>query len=83
MPKSAKFGTKAFRRGTALEMANSGQYIAEILVAGEWKSSAFAHYLSSKDVDFEGLFRLIDKADEKDDPPEAGASAGIKRPRSS
>ena len=83
VPNSAKFGTKAFRRGTALEMANSGHSLAEILVAGGWKSSAFAHYLSSKDVDFEGLFRLIDKADEKDDPPEAGASAGTKRPRSS
>ena len=50
-----------------MEMANSGHSLAEILVAGQWKPSAFAHYLSTKDVHFESLFRPIDKADEPDD----------------
>ena len=67
VPDAEKYSSKAFRRGTAMEMANSGHPLAEILVAGQWKSSAFAHYLSTKDVDFESLFRLIDKADEPDD----------------
>ena len=73
---SQKYGSKAFRRGTALEMANSGHS----LVAGGWKSSAFAHYLSSKDVDIQGIFRLIDQTDEQDDAPEAGTQSA-KRPR--
>ena len=52
---------KPFRRGTTTEMANSGHSLDEILVAGQWKSSAFAHYLSTGTLILRASLGLLTK----------------------
>ena len=41
----------AFRRGMATDMLSRGDPLAEILLAGGWKSGAFLRYLTRKDLD--------------------------------
>ena len=41
----------AFRRGMATDMLVGGSSLAEILLAGGWKSAAFPRYLARKDMD--------------------------------
>ena len=43
----------AFRRGMASDMLAQGSSVAQILVAGGWRSSAFLRYLVRTDVDLE------------------------------
>jgi len=45
VPDAAKYGTHDFRRGHAEDMRASGCTLAEILLAGQWKSAAFKNYL--------------------------------------
>ena len=44
-------GWHAFRRGRAQDMLSSGSTLAQILVAGGWKSAAFLSYLRTRDID--------------------------------
>ena len=44
-----------------MEMANSGHSLDEILVAGQWKSSAFAHYLSTGTLILRASLGLLTK----------------------
>ena len=58
---------KSFRAGRATAMAASGDTLASILQAGEWKSSAFLNYISESEVD---RVRMLDHAmmdDEEDE----------------
>ena len=41
----------AFRRGAARDMLEKGCSLAQVLLAGGWRSSAFLKYLSRRDVD--------------------------------
>lgn len=42
---------KAFRAGKATALATGGCSVAEILLAGEWRSSVFLRYVSEERVD--------------------------------
>jgi hypothetical protein len=45
VPDAAKYRTQDLRRGHAEDMRRSGCSLAEILRAGQWKSTAFLKYL--------------------------------------
>ena len=51
-------GWHAFRRGMASDMLNSGSTIAQILMAGGWRSAAFLRYLTRRDVDERALHEV-------------------------
>jgi hypothetical protein len=55
-----RYGTKAFRRGTAREMVASGSSLAEVLAAGQWRSAAFLLYIEKADVEEEAVFAALD-----------------------
>ena len=46
VPCAKSYGTHDFRRGHAEDMRLSGCSLAEILAAGQWKSSAFLKYMN-------------------------------------
>ena len=46
VPNASSYGTHDFRRGHAEDMRQSGCSLAEILAAGQWKSSAFLTYIN-------------------------------------
>jgi hypothetical protein len=46
VPSAKSYGTHDFRRGHAEDMRLSGCSLAEILAAGQWKSSAFVRYIN-------------------------------------
>jgi len=45
------FSSHSFRRGTAQDMSLVGSSLAEILEAGQWRSSAFMKYLCKADLE--------------------------------
>ena len=63
VPKPMGFTFKAFRAGKATAMAAEGDGLAAILQAGEWRSSAFLHYLCETEVD---RHRLLQHAFDED-----------------
>jgi hypothetical protein len=46
VPGASMYGTHDLRRGHAEDMRESGCTLAEILAAGQWKTSAFLNYLN-------------------------------------
>ena len=77
---AAKYTSKAFRRGTAREMLASGSSLAEVLTAGQWRSSAFMLYLDRAEVEEAAVFAALDAL--SDDDEEAKKKAPPKkRPR--
>ena len=50
VPSAKCFGTHDFRRGHAEDMRLSGCTLAEILAAGQWKSTAFLRYINEARV---------------------------------
>ena len=66
LPHVEAVGWKAWRAGRATAMANEGCGISSILMAGEWRSHAFARYLDEAELD-PGLLlgRTLDASDEE------------------
>ena len=63
-PSADLFGFKSFRAGKATEMAATGFGLAEILQAGEWRSSAYLRYLDESIADEgEMLRQAVDGSD--------------------
>jgi hypothetical protein len=62
-----KYTSKAFRRGTAQEMVASGSSLAEVLAAGQWRSSAFMLYLDKAEIEEEAIFAALDALSDDDD----------------
>ena len=61
------FSFKSIRAGRATEMAKEGSTIADILMAGEWRSRAFLRYCDIDAVDAnELLTTTLDNSDEED-----------------
>ena len=47
----SEYGTHAFRRGHARDLAEAGTPLAIILKAGQWRSQAFMRYLDPNDIE--------------------------------
>ena len=70
VPDANEYSTKAFRRGTAREMLDSQSSLAEVLVAGQWRSAAFLLYIDKMDVEEDAVFAALDSlSDEEDTSP--------------
>jgi hypothetical protein len=68
--KAACLTSKAFRRGSARELFRSGCTMAQVLIAGQWKSAAFMDYLIRSEVDEKAVFSCMeDLSDEEPDVP--------------
>ena len=74
VPDANEYSTKAFRRGTAREMLASQSSLAEVLVAGQWRSAAFLLYIDKMDVEEDAVFAALDSlSDEEDTSPAENA----------
>ena len=63
------FQLKAFRAGRATSMVAHGCPLGEILMAGEWRSAAFARYVDEEAVDAAQLLaQTLDASDGEEDP---------------
>ena len=58
---------KSFRAGRATSLAASGHSIGEILIAGEWKSSAFLKYCQADDLSVSALLNVVFADDLEDE----------------
>ena len=51
VPNASKYGLHSLRRGVAQALVQAGGYLATLLQAGGWGSSAFKYYLSMVGVE--------------------------------
>jgi len=51
VPDAKLYGTHDFRRGHAEDLRQCGASLAEILLAGQWKSAAFLKYLDEAELE--------------------------------
>ena len=73
VPDANEYSTKAFRRGTAREMLANQSSLADVLVAGQWRSAAFLLYIDKMDVEEDAVFAALDSlSDEEDTRPATG-----------
>ena len=64
------YSTKAFRRGTAQQILESGGTLAEVCQAAQWHGRAFQLYLDRAEVDELAVFQALeDISDEENEPP--------------
>ena len=61
-----KLSWHSFRRGGASEMLRSGSTVAQILVAGGWRSAAFIRYLRTRDIDARAALEVAYAASDSD-----------------
>ena len=59
IPEPEAYGTHSFRRGTAHELAAARSPLADILAAGQWRSTAFLHYICKADVEEAAVLDII------------------------
>ena len=57
---------KSFRAGRATSLAANGHSIGEILIAGEWKSSAFLRYCQADDLSVSAFWKVVLEDDHDD-----------------
>ena len=62
----SKLSWHSFRRGGASEMLRSGSAVAQILVAGGWRSAAFIRYLRTRDIDARAALEVAYAASDSD-----------------
>ena len=66
VPSASEYTLKTFRAGRATQMAASGSSLGDILIAGEWRSSALARYVDDDHVDAAAVLRTtIDASDDE------------------
>ena len=58
---------KSVKAGRATSLAASGHSIDEILIAGEWKSSAFLKYCQADDLSVSTLLHVVLADDPEDE----------------
>ena len=63
VPNATCYGTHDFRRGHAEDMRIAGCTLADILAAGQWKSSAFLKYLNEAELDRDLAFAVATESD--------------------
>ena len=68
----ARAASHGFRRGAACDMARLGRPLSEILIGGDWRSSAFRTYLESvqDDLNSRSIVQLlgdVSASDNEDD----------------
>jgi len=66
VPDAENYGTHDFRRGHADDMRRCGSTLAEILAAGQWKSSAFMNCINEADLQQEVAFAVAIESDVED-----------------
>lgn len=67
VPAAKSFGTHDFRRGHAQDMLSAGSTLAQILSAGQWKSSAFLQYINQAELEQEVAFEVAIHSDGEED----------------
>ena len=65
VPFADKYTLKCYRAGRATELALQGKPIGQILMAGEWRSSAFTKYVDNDALDQSNM--LISALEESDE----------------
>lgn len=68
IPRASSLTSKAFRRGSARELLRSNCTMAQVLVAGQWRSAAFLNYLARSEVDERAIFDCIDELSDNEGP---------------
>jgi hypothetical protein len=63
---ACKYSTHDFRRGHAQDLLESGATLAEILLAGQWRSSSFLKYLREAELEREVAFLVSIESDDED-----------------
>ena len=59
---------KAFRVGHATHLASTGTEVRTIMMAGEWRSAAYANYVDNDTLDAEVFLNaLLENSDKEDD----------------
>ena len=78
------YSTKAFRRGTAQQMLESGSSLAEVMKAAQWRGPAYRLYLEQNALDELALFQALEglSDDEGDDLTTAPANGKRSGPSS-
>ena len=61
----SEYSSKAFRRGTAMELLKQGGRLGDILEAGQWRSPAFLQYMLRADIDELAVFDMIVAQEDK------------------
>ena len=64
---ASQFTLKGFRAGRATSLAASVHSIGEILIAQEWKSSAFLRYCQADDLSVSALLNVVLEDDHDDE----------------
>ena len=66
---AARATLKCFRAGHATEMSKRGCPLGQILLAGEWRSSAFLRYVVEQEIDASFFLDTVLTSEEADDEP--------------
>ena len=66
VPRAKAYRLHDFRRGHAQDMAAKGRTLAQILRAGDWRSSAFAIYLDTPDIQARAVVETALNAEDSD-----------------
>ena len=66
VPEAEAYGTHDFRRGHAEDMRKSGCTLAQILNAGQWKSTAFLAYINEAELEKDTAFQVAVDSDVED-----------------
>ena len=63
---AGKYATHDFRRGHAQDLLESGVTLAQILVAGQWRSASFLKYLKEAELERDVAFAVSIESDDDD-----------------
>jgi len=63
---AGKYATHDFRRGHAQDLLESGATLAQILAAGQWRSSRFLGYLKEAELERDVAFLVSIESDDED-----------------
>ena len=63
---AGKYATHDFRRGHAQDMLDCGATLAQILLAGQWKSASFLKYLKEAELERDVAFTVSIQSDDED-----------------
>ncbi len=74
VPDARKLRTHDLRRGCSQDLLDSGANLAEILQAGEWRSSAFTTYLEMDSLEDSAVLQAFTMASSDEEDGEDDAS---------
>ena len=59
VPNPEELGSHAIRRGRARDLLDAGASLADVMLAGEWRSSAVLFYLRRHQLDEAAMAKLV------------------------